>query len=323
MIDKSGGRNVMHNNIMKANDLINDIDLYYKEREKFESSFVSKLNHKQRLMLHPIMLKIISIRNKKSGFKIRTLYDKRGNVKGPIIFAVTHIGKSDIEAISEVIKSHYYLLSGDYENIKGTVEEKFLGINGVVYIREDDKEDRRRSKDKMVDILKSNGNMLYFPEGTWNLSPNLPVLSCPYGIIDVAMRANATIIPIGIEQYGKEFIAAVGSPFYVTSYQYDEKIKAINDLRDALAELKMDIWSEAPASYCMTGNKEEFDNLISLRLSEWTRSPDVFSELVFKPKGIYAEKEVFECYKKIQIRTNNCFLIKSINRYLQSFEDLD
>lgn len=51
----------------------------------------------------------------------------------------------------------------------------------------------------MIKILKNKGNIMYFPEGTWNLSPNLPVVKCSYGIIDVAMKAKAVIVPIAIQ----------------------------------------------------------------------------------------------------------------------------
>ena len=52
------------------------------------------------------------------------------------------------------------MLSGDFENIHSTIEEKFLGYNGVIYVREDDKEDRKLSKEKMVNILKNRGNIM-------------------------------------------------------------------------------------------------------------------------------------------------------------------
>ena len=305
---------------MTNKDLVDNIDLYYSEREKVENSFVGKLTHNQRLMLHPLLLKIITYRNKKAGFTIDTIYDKRGNVKGPKIFCITHIGKYDIEVVSEVVKDHYYLLSGDFENMKGTIEEKFLGLNGVVYIREDDKNDRHLSKEKMINILKNGGNMMYFPEGTWNLSPYLPVLQCSYGIIDVAMRSGATIIPIGIEQYGSKFISAVGHPFDVSKYSENEKIEAINDLRGVLAGLKMDIWEKAPQNYKQIINQKEFDRIIDERLSEWTQSIEILLESIFKPKNVFTEEEVFKFFENLDINKGNCYLEKSKQDYIKRYK---
>ena len=33
---------------------------------------------------------------------------------------MTHVGKSDVETVSEAIGSHYTLLSGDFERMQGT-----------------------------------------------------------------------------------------------------------------------------------------------------------------------------------------------------------
>lgn len=52
--------------------------------------------------------------------------------KRPIIFAVTHVGKFDIEVISEAVKDHYYLLSRDFEHLQGLPDARFLALNGVI-----------------------------------------------------------------------------------------------------------------------------------------------------------------------------------------------
>ncbi len=296
---------------MKKIDLKN-LETYYFYRNKFEKSFIGRMSHKWRLRLHPILFKIISSRNKSAGFTSHLLYDNRKKASKPIIFAITHIGKFDIEVSTETIKDHYYLLSGDYENMKGTVEEIFLGLNGVVYIREDDKEDRALSKEKMINILRQGGNMMYFPEGTWNLTENLPILPLPFGIIDVAMRAEATIIPIGIEQYGKEFYLTVGENFDVDKYDKDNiegKITAINDLRDRMATLKWDIWSSIPKEISTTITAETFSEHISERLQEWPgMTLEEFFDSAYKPKHITTPKDAFAHLNEIKPTMRNAFL---------------
>ena len=299
---------------------LTDINKYYEVRNKYDQSFLNKLTHKQRVAIHPILLNVIKLRNKGNGFKIHKLDGNIEQTNKPKIFCVTHIGKFDIEVVSEVIGEHYYLLSGDFENIKGTIEETFLALNGVIYLREDDKEDRRRSKDKMVDTLKNGGNLMYFPEGTWNLSPNLPVLQCPYGIIDVAMKADAVIVPIAIEQYGSTFISKVGKNFDVSRYHEDQKILAVDDLRSEMATLKWDIWeSVLPLERCKL-DKNEFELFINERLKEWPNfTLEEFYERVFKPKNITSEKDAFSHLKEIDLDTDNAFLAKFKNEYEKKY----
>ncbi len=116
-----------------------------------------------------------------------------------IIFALTHVGKFDIEVVSEAIRDHYTLLSGDYEHIQGIIDAPFIGLNGAIYFNEKVKEDRRRATERMVALLKKGGNLMYFPEGTWNLHPVKPVLPCYWGIVDVARWGEAAIIPVAAE----------------------------------------------------------------------------------------------------------------------------
>lgn len=304
---------------MNKKDLTN-IENYYVERNNYENKFYSKLTYNQRLKLHPLLLQIIRLKNKLAGFNIKILENNSTKINRPKIFCITHIGKFDIEVTSEIIKEHYYLLSGDFENIYGTIEEKFLNFNGVVYVREDDKEDRKLSKTKMIDILKNNGNIMYFPEGTWNLSPNLPVLKCSYGIIDVAMKSNAVIIPIAIEQYDKNFLAAIGENFDVSCYDYNEKEIAIEDLRSLMATLKWKIWENIEPNTRKNLSNEEFTNFINDRLKEWPNfTLDEFLDRVYKPKSITEEKEVFKFLKDITLDYNNAFLAKEKYNYQKKY----
>lgn len=304
---------------MKKFDL-NNIDDYYYLRNKYENSYLNNLTLNQRKKIHPLLLSIIHLKNKVSGFNIKVLEDNRTTTDRPKIFCITHIGKYDIEVVSEIIKDHYYLLSGDFENIYHTIEEKFLGFNGVIYVREDDKIDRSESKNKMINILKNNGNIMYFPEGTWNLSPNLPVVKCSYGIIDVAMKSNAIIVPIAVEQYENNFISVVGENFDVNNYKFNEKKEAIEDLRSVMATLKWKIWESVQPNVRKSLNENEFENYLCDRLKEWPNfTLEEFLARVFREKGVIDEKEVFEFMKNIELDINNAYLAKPKDEYIKKY----
>ena len=71
---------------------------------------------------------------------------------------------------------------------------------------------------------------MYFPEGTWNLSSNLPMLPCYWGIVDVAKKGNAIIIPVAADQYGKHFKINVGKNIDMNLYgdTKEEKTRRAN-----------------------------------------------------------------------------------------------
>ena len=287
------------------------LKLYYELREKEDKKFWSKLTLEQRQRLHWLILAVYKLKNRLGGFSCNLIKDERIKTERPIIFAVTHVGKFDIEVVSEAIKDHYYLLSGDYEHLQEIVDAPFLGLNGVFYFNEKVKEDRVSVTNRMIDHLISGGNLMYFPEGTWNLTPNLPVLPCYWGIIDVARKSNAIIIPVGADQVEKLFTVNIGKNFDVNLYEntIDGKKQAIDDLRDTLATLKWEIWE----SYGLTARKDlntnEWQDYVAKRFEEWPYFNEKYIEgLIYKPKNVESREEFYRPVKKLVPNKNNAFL---------------
>lgn len=285
-------------------------------RDVFEKSKLNNLNIKTRRRLYPLLISVIKFRNRLNGYQLKVIGDERSETIRPIIYAVTHIGKADIEVVSEVIGKHFFLLSGDFESLHDTVDGMFLGINGVLYFNEKDREDRQNVKRKMENVLLEGGSILYFPEGTWNLSPNLPLNRCYYGIIEVALNANAIIIPIALEQYDKQFIAKVGNNFDVKEYMdldteplHKVKIKVIQYLRDELASLKWDIWeSVAPLNRSLLPD-DYFEKFIQDKIGQWpTLTLEDFTKAICRDKESASPEEVFEPIKKLEYKKETAFL---------------
>lgn len=287
------------------------LDLYFKYREKDENSFIGQLSLTQRQRLHPLILAVYKIKNRIGGFTHRVISDKRSPTNRPIIFTITHVGKFDIEVVSEVIRDHYYLLSGDYEHLQGIIDAPFLAANGVIYFNETVKTDRQRATERMIAHLNMGGNLMFFPEGTWNLSENLPVLPCYWGIVNVAQQGNAIIVPIAAEQYGKHFDICIGENMDLCTYgsTVEEKTRAIRDVRNTLATLKWEIWESRPLQGRSEIAESEWAEYLDARFKEWTYFDlSYVDELVYRPKNIIPPREAFAHLKEIEPTIQNAFL---------------
>lgn len=310
--------------------------LYFKLREKEDKRLANKLSLKQKQKLHPILLILYKLVNRLNGLTYEIINDKRTKTDKPIIFAVTHIGKFEIQVITEAIKEHSFLLGGDFEHLQGSFDAPFLALNGVFYFNENVKSDRKAVTEKMINHLKNGGNIMYFPEGRWNLSPNLPVLPLFWGIIDVSRYGQACIVPIAVEQYDKHLKINIGNLFDVNNYENNQqgKTNAITDLRNIMAAMKYEIWeTESIVSRNYMQNDYWFKNviqrfdefpLISKNIAEkFARMESDFSDsdsayykynmmyadrMTFKPKSVVWYKDVFEHLNKITPRLENAFL---------------
>ena len=295
------------NGIISEQEFLN---LYYELRNKNKDKIYSKLTLEQRKKIHKYILLVYTLKNKLGGFTHEIISDKRLKTDRPIIYAVTHVGKFDIEVVSEAIKDHYYLLSGDYEHIQGIIDEPFIGLNGIFYFNEFVKSERQKVSNDMIEHLKQKGNLMYFIEGTWNMTPNLPLLPCYWGIVDIAKRSNAIIIPVAADQYGKKFKINIGENFDMCNYGEgnDEKKKAITDLRDALATLKWEIW-ETEKTKRSEIDDEYWDKYITNRFIEWPYfNLEYIDRLIYKSKDVTTNKDAYSFVKKLKPNKNNAFL---------------
>lgn len=286
------------------------LELYYRLRYKNENSILGRLSLSTRRKLHPLVLAIYTVKNHLGGFSYSLIGDRREKTTRPIIYSITHVGKFDIEVVSEAIKDHYYLLSGDYEHLQGIIDEPFLSLNGVFYFCETEKEDRRAVTDRMISLLHEGGNVMYFPEGTWNLTPNLPVLPCYWGVVDIAQKGNAIVIPVAAEQYGKHFDINIGSAIDMMNFGSTpaEKSTAIETLRDSMASLKWEIW-ERHREKRNNILHDEWEQYLNSRFREWTYfSLDYVDTLIFKPKNITTYNEAFEHLDQLIPCKENAFL---------------
>lgn len=285
--------------------------LYFRTRNKDENSFLGKLSLKSRQRLHKLILLIFIIKNRLSGFSCQVIKDERETTNRPIIFALTHVGKYDIEVSAVGIKDHFYLLSGDYEHLQGLVDGAFLLVNGVLYFNEKVKWDRHEVVDRMIAHLKQGGNLMYFPEGTWNLSPNLPMLPCFWGIVDIAQKSNAIIVPVAVEQYGKRFKINIGKNFDMQQFGLDgaEKARAISTLRDTLATLKWEIWESEPQLSRNEISGNEWNEYVNARLREWPYfNLDYIDSMIYKPKNVDRSEDVFHHLSALRPARHNAFL---------------
>jgi len=200
-------------------------------------------------LIHYILVFVVMVERILRGTKIKIVNKEQLNkvktIKGPIIFSPTHCGKFDIQTLTEVLWQYRWsLLSGDPMWLPGTVEGYWLQFHGVIYVDRDNKAWREHSKNKMVAHLKKGENIMMYPEGTWNLSPNLPMLPLFRGIADIAKETNAIIIPFAqeIDDKNKTYYVKIGEPIYPNA----EPLEVLDDLRNQMAEMKWSLVEELP-----------------------------------------------------------------------------
>lgn len=305
---------------------------YYNNKRKyeFENGTILK-GMKFRDMLHPILLKIIGLNRKYIEKQTLTIVnDKRKTEKKPVIYAITHIGMYDYQIVCEAIKDHQYPFAGDPETMYRSADGLILALNGLIYCDTNSKEDRYIATQTAKELLNRGGNLAIYPEGVWNLSPNLLSLPLFPGIINIAIETGCDIIPVAVEQYEKDFFVNIGENISVDQNKIfttdDDKKEYVNqkkdELRDIFATLKWEIMEQVPAAKRQDYGpyNEEYEKFVNTRLREWinpkTKEPyynqQIVKERTFKIKNVCVFEEAFSHLKKLKLSKNNAFLFRNI-----------
>lgn len=171
--------------------------------------------------------------------------------ESPIIYAVHHGGIADVPNMVEAIPDCATLLAGK-DNID-FASRCLLFLVGTVFVNRKDKTDRKKAKQRLIQVLDRGKSIIVFPEGTWNLSPSKVHLPLTWGCIDIAKKVGVTIVPVAQEYFyeesvldGKERIQKVhirfGTPVRISDA--DSAEEQLAQLEEAFATVRWSIWEE-------------------------------------------------------------------------------
>lgn len=203
---------------------------------------------------------------------------------GPKIFASNHVFYDDIATLCVVINENVHILvdTGSKKDFKSLIDCIALYLNGVIYVDKASPEDRALSALKMEKVLSNGGNILMFPESTWNFSQNEIIRPFRAGIIDLARKSESSIIPCGIDAINNKYVVNFGKPLQMDT---ESKLELYRDLRDALSTLRYEIWEK---------DLEKFESLDESFWLEYIKNicRDGDYDLVYEENNVFKPKNV-------------------------------
>ena len=303
--------------------------MYLKElRLVDDKNILATMSMSSRLKFNPMLQKAMKLSRIASGIKVVKMnVDLPEQINNrPVIFVLTHVGKDDIIIFNEAIKQHYTILSGDYESLHNNAEGFITMLNGTLFFDMNSKVERKSVVDRVASVLDNKDNILCSMEGAWNISPNELVGDLFPGMIEAAYKANAVIVPVGIERFNEKFYGINVSKELIDPNKYlvNNNLmvdNALKDLRNMMASAKYELYFDdrikdlISVSRSSIGDFDEYNQKYKDDiLKSWTFNEKIIESKKYRNKDkpsyvfSYVVKKYYNYLKKInELCLNNTF----------------
>lgn len=231
--------------------------------------------------------------------------------KERVIFACTHIGENDLENIYEKLGRGCWWFVGDPNFMYRDISGLFVYLNGCIFLDTNDKEDRRISYLRAVELLKSGGSLMIFPEGARNGSENLPVMPLFPGTAKMAMETGTPIVPVAIEQYGRRFVINFGH--IICPENFRGRSELMQTMRDAMATLKWEIWEKEgvqPRDSLPEDCRKQFIKQFEERIRPYDTLETV-ERARFHTREEMEQRDAFLYFDRLALCRGNAFLFRN------------
>lgn len=216
----------------------------------------------------------------------------QGKLKEPVIYAANHTNVHDVPVICKAIKEHVHVIAGD--EVRNDINGLVFTLNGVDWVSRANEKSRFLAKEASIRRTCNDLSYLYLPEGTWNTTESELMLPFNWGIIDNAQKCGHPIVPVVLEYTDDVCYVKIGSPIYISIY--DDKLEAINKLRDTMATMRWQIWEYLSVDIMTKEQEERKERLESIGMKFDSNEKTISWKL-----GINLLKNYIQSYEKYSI----------------------
>ena len=225
------------------------------------------------------------------------------------------------------------------EELKREKEDYNSKLNNIV-------NDRKNIKVTIRDVQKAFINMLWYYEGSWNLSENKPIYDGYFEMVQTAVDTNAIVIPISYDLVKngmfKKAVVRAGNAIDFRE-KYGNRVLTINEKKEGLELIKseildnlFDIWEkyskvkrdELAKKYRRKPNLDEdlthdfkrksplvlcHEEYKKKVLSEWYFTEDDIDKKHYVDQDVITKEDAFSHLDSLILNKNNAFLASKRN----------
>lgn len=224
-----------------------ELEKYYRDLRKYEldNNVPIKKNREYYDKRYKSTKRIFEVELLPYGISVKKHKDLRTwESSRPKVYAVTHVGRFDIEASILTRDEPAAFLWGDPGKLYKSPEKLLINRLPAIFIDTEDRQDCHVGLQTMIKYIKNNLNIHINSEGAWNVLPNQVVMQIYDGTVEAAIEGNADIVPVALVFYGKTYYVSYGKEINTSFMRLEDVKKHSSMLRDELATLKWELIEE-------------------------------------------------------------------------------
>lgn len=229
----------------------------------------------------------------------------------PVILCSNHGFKDDVAAAIHAVPRHAYILFGSLPAFFNTLDGLSAYLNGVVMCNRKVKESKRASLKAAVRVLHMGTDMLIFPEGVWNKTPDKLILPLWPGVYRIAKETGSKIVPVihylsdpHKKIKGNVIHTVVADPISMEGLSETEGIKLLRDTMATWYFLMMEKYGQTTRQELLEGF-DTADDAWESYIAMHTGSIKYYDQEIelcadYRPKNIARPEDVWESVADIR-----------------------
>lgn len=266
---------------------------------------ISKSSIRIRRILHPLLLKLLPL-----FMDYKQVIERRIEIpREPVIWCPTHYFKDDVAASIGAAR-HAYVLFGSFPMFFNTLDGLGAYVNGVALCNRKSRAARSASQEAAKRLLNMGMDMLVFPEGVWNKTPDKLMLPLWPGAYRLAKETGCKIVPVihylvdPHKQYeGNVIHTVIGDPISMDGLDEQEGQMLIRDTMSTWYYSLMEKYGQSTREELLDGH-ENADDAWESYMAMHTGSVEYYDREIelcadFRPKQIIRPEDVWQSVANI------------------------
>lgn len=279
---------------------------------------ISKGSIRIRKFLHPVLMKLLPL-----FLEYKQVFESKNALLGidapdsppiltdePVIWCPNHGFKDDVAASIGTAR-HAYVLFGSFPMFFNTLDGVGAYINGVAMCNRKVKASRLASQETAKRLLNMGMDMLVFPEGVWNKTPDKLMLEFWPGAYRLAVETGSKIVPVihylaaPHKKYeGNVIHTVVADPISMEGLTEKEGLALLRDTMATWYFLLMEKYGQTTREELLAGfdsADDAWEDYIAMHtgcVKYYDKEIELYAD--YRPKHIVRPEEVWQSVANIQ-----------------------